>query len=105
MKIFFKKQKPKRIFYRNCKNFDKKSFKEYLKLSLEVYDPSEFALKDFQNVCLTSLYSFALIKKKYVWDKQASFTNEELKKARIKEVRSKLRNTFLKSRFEEDRKA
>ena len=105
MKVFFKKQKPKRIFYRNCKNFDKKSFKEYLKLCLEVYDPSEFALKDFQNVCLTSLNSFAPIKKKYVRDKQASFTNEELKKARIKEVRSKLRHTFLKSRSEEDRKA
>ena len=66
MKVFFKKQKPKRIFYRNCKNFDKKSFKEYLKLCLEVYDPSEFALKDFQNVCLTSLNSFAPLKKKYV---------------------------------------
>ena len=48
MKVIFKKQKPKKIFYRNYKNFDKKSFKEYLKLSLEAYDPSKFALKDFK---------------------------------------------------------
>ena len=48
MKVIFKKQKPKIIFYRNYKNFDKKSFKEYLKLSLEAYDPSKFALKDFK---------------------------------------------------------
>ena len=54
-KVIFKTQKPKIIFYRNYKNFDKKSCKEYLKLSLEAYDPSEFALKDFENVCLTSL--------------------------------------------------
>ena len=48
IKVIFKKQKPKIIFYRNYKNFDKKSFKEYLKLSLEAYDPSKFALKDFE---------------------------------------------------------
>ena len=63
-KVIFKTQKPKIIFYRNYKNFDKKSFKKHLKLSLEVYDPSEFVLKDFQNVCLTSLNSFAPLKKK-----------------------------------------
>ena len=63
MKVIFKKQEPKIIFCRNYKNFDKKSFKGYLKLSLEAYDPSEFALKDFQNVCLTSLNSFPFIKK------------------------------------------
>ena len=103
MKVIFKKQKPKIIFYRNYKNFDKKSFKKHLKLSLEAYDPSEFVLKDFQNVCLTSLNSFAPLKKKYVRANQASFMNKELKKAIM--VRSKLRNKFLKSRSEEDRKA
>ena len=77
--------------------------KEYLKLSLEAYNPSEFALKNFQNVCLTSLNSFAPLKKKYVRANQASFMNKELKKAIM--VRSKLRNKFLKSRSEEDRKA
>ena len=102
MKVIFKKQKPKIIFYCNYNNFDKKSFKEYLRLSLEAYDPSEFALKDFQNVCLTSLNSFAPLKKKYVRANQASFMNKELKKAIM--VRSKLRNKFLKSRSEEDRK-
>ena len=66
MKVIFKKQKLKIIFYRNCKNFDKKLFKEYLKVSLEAYDPSEIELKYFQNVCLTSLKNFALLKKKYV---------------------------------------
>ena len=102
MKVIFKKQKPKIIFYRNYKNFDKKSFKEYLKLSLEAYNPSEFAVKDFQNVCLTSLNS-APLKKKYVRASQVSFMNKELKMAIM--VRSKLRNKFLKSRSEEDRKA
>ena len=66
MKVIFKKQKPKIIFYGNYNNFDKKSFKEYLKLSLEAFDPSEFALKDFQNVCWTSLNSSAPLIKKYV---------------------------------------
>ena len=47
MKVIFKKQKPKIIFYGNYNNFDKKSFKEYLKLSLEAHGPSEFACKMF----------------------------------------------------------
>ena len=68
-----------------------------------MHDPSEFALKDFQNVCLTSLNSFAPLKKKYVRANKASFMNKELKKAIM--VRSKLRKKFLKSRSEEDRKA
>ena len=38
-----------------------------------MYDPSEFALTDFQNVCLTSLNSFGTLKKKYVRVNQASF--------------------------------
>ena len=100
--VIFKKQKPKIIFYHNYKNFDQKSFKEYLKRSLEAYDPSKFELKDFQNVYLTSLKSFAPLKKKYVRAKQASFMNKELKNAIM--VRSKLRNKFLNSRSEEDRK-
>ena len=101
--VIFKKQKPKIIFYHNYKNFDQKSFKEYLKLSFEAYDPSKFELEDFQNVCLTSLKSFApRKKKKYVRAKQASFMNKELKNAIM--VRSILRNKFLKSRSEEDRK-
>ena len=99
--VILKMQKPKIIFYRNYKNFDKKSFKEYLKLSLEAYDPSEFAVKDFQNVCLISLNSFAPLKKKYVRASQVSFMNKELKMAIM--VRSKLRNKFLKSRSERDR--
>ena len=99
MKVIFKKQKPKIIFHRNYNNFDKKSLKEYLKLSLGAYEPSEFALKDFQNVC----FSFAPLKKKYIRANQALFMNKELKKAVM--VRSKLRNKFLKSRSEEDRKA
>ena len=73
-----------------------------LKLSSEVDDPSKFTLKDFQNVYLTSLNSFAPLKKKYVKANQASFMNKELKKAIM--IRSKLRNKFLKSRSEEDRK-
>ena len=95
MRVIFKKQKPKTIFYRNYKNFDKKSFKEYLKVSLEAYD--------FQNVCLTSLISFAPLKKKYVRANQVSFMNKELKNAVM--VSSKLRNKFVKSRSVEDRKA
>ena len=56
-----------------------------------------------QNVCFTSLNSFALLKKKFLRANQASFMNKELKKAIM--VRLKLRNKFLKSRSEEDRKA
>ena len=72
-----------------------------LRLSLEVDDPSKYALKDFQNVCLTSLNSFAPLKKKYVKANQALFMNKELKKAIM--IRSKLRNKFLKSSSEEDK--
>ena len=56
-----------------------------------------------QNVCLTSLNSFELLKKKYVTANLAPFMNKELKKA-IK-VSSKSKYKFLKSRSEEDRKA
>ena len=91
-KVIFKKQKPNIFFYRNYKNFDKKSFKEYLKLSIEAHDPSEFALKDFQNLWLTSLKSLAPLKKKYLRANQASFMNKKRKKAIM--VRSKLRNKF-----------
>ena len=101
IKVILKMQKRKIIFYRNYKNFDQKSFKEYLKLSLEAYDPSEFAVKDFQNICLTSLNSFVPLKKKYVRASQVSFMNKELKMAIM--ARSKLGNKFLKSRSERDR--
>ena len=68
-----------------------------------MHDPSEFALKDFQNVCLTSLNSFAPLKKKYVRAHQVSFMNKQLKNAIV--VRSKLRNKLLNSRSVTDRKA
>ena len=68
-----------------------------------MFDPSEFALKEFQNVCLTSSNSFTPLKKKYVRANQRSFMSKELKTAIM--VRSKLRNKFLKSGCEEDRKA
>ena len=54
MKVIFKKQKPKIIFYRNYKNFDKKSSQTKIsETKFRSVCPSEFALKDFQNVCLT----------------------------------------------------
>ena len=96
IKVIFKKQKPKIIFYHNYKNFDQKSFKEYLKLSFE------FRFKGFSKCLFNIFKKFCTPQKKYVGAKQASFMNKELKNAIM--VRSKLRNKFLKSRSEEDLK-
>ena len=63
MKVIFKKQKPKIIFYRSYKNFENNSFKEYLTQSLERFKSSDFDFEDFRNTCLASLNKFAPLRK------------------------------------------
>lgn len=87
LKTYFKRQNPKLIGYRKCKNFN---------LNSEIYTIDK-SLKDFPHSCLRILHSFAPLKTKSV---RASNT---LQKAIM--TRSKLRNESLIDETESCRKS
>ena len=87
LKTYFKRQNPKLIGYRKCKNFN---------LNSEIYTIDK-SLKDFPHSCLRILHSFAPLKTKSV---RASNT---LQQAIM--TRSKLRNESLIDETESCRKS
>ena len=85
-KTYFKKQNPKLIVYRKCKNYDNLVFREELSYIKDLL-PNDKSLKSFQDSCLQFLYSFASLRAKYVHATQAPFMNKDLQ--RVIEIRSK----------------
>ena len=66
LKIFYKKQKPKIIHYRNYKTFNVNLFKEKLNNELLNIDNNNAELVGFTNTVLLVLDKHALIKRKYI---------------------------------------
>ena len=105
MKIFYKKQKPSIVKYRNYRNFENEVFMKDLQ--------DQFSQIGFENI-ITNFGAFKKaaneivekhlpLKKRYVRANQAPFMNRMIKKAIMK--RSRLRNKFLHSKKDEDRNA
>ena len=97
MTTSFPKSAPKKIIYRNYKNFNSKSFKSDLKKQLKYTKPYE----SFENVFLNILQRHAPLKTKVVSANHAPYMNRILRKAIMK--RSELERKYLKNRTNENR--
>ena len=98
LKIFYKKQRPKIIHYRNYKNFENDNFRQNLKKGLLKFDITNAPLSKFNDTVLSVLDK----KLKYIRSNKCSFMTKELRKTIMN--RSKLRNKFLKTRNEESKR-
>ena len=97
MTTSFPKSAPKKIIYRNYKNFNSKSFKSDLKKQLKYTELSE----SFENMFLNILQRHAPLKTKVVSANHAPYMNRILIKAIMK--RSELERKYLKNRTNENR--
>ena len=103
LKMFFKKQSPNVISYRNYKNFSNDSFRTNLINEISSNGILEGDLTGFLDACKKSLDYQAPRKKKYTRANQASFLTKEINKEIM--TRSRLRNKFLRCRSDENKKA
>ena len=101
--MFFKKQSPNVISYRNYKNFSNDSFHTNLINEISSNGILEGDLTGFLDACKKSLDYQAPRKKKYTRANQASFLTKEINKEIM--IRSRLRNKFLRCRSDENKKA
>ena len=96
--------KPKKIYYRNFKNFNEKNFLEEVKntdFRLNSDDPNE-NYELITNVFSNIVEKHAPLKKKFLRGNQAPFMTKEFRKAIYN--RSRLRNKFCKIPSEENEK-
>ena len=96
LKIFYKKQKPKIIYYRNYNTFNANLFKEELNNELLSIDINNAGLVEFTSTVLSVLDKHATIKRKYIRANTSAFLTKELRAAIMQ--RSKFRKKFLKER-------
>ena len=101
--MYLPNNQPKVITYRDYKNFDNSHFSEELLSEIKKLGPLNKNISIFHNVCIEVLEKYALEKQKYIRANQANFMDSKLNHAIM--LRSKLRNKFLKSRSNKDRKA
>ena len=97
LKKSFPKSAPKKVLYRNHKNFNSNCFKSDLKKQLKYTEPYE----SFENVFLNVLQRHAPLKTKVVRANHAPYMNRTLRKAIMK--RSELERKYLKNRTNESR--
>ena len=104
MKTNFRKLEPKIINYRNYRYFSNDRFREKVtsELSKVVLENSDKGLNKFLDVCKEALNIHAPLKKKYIRGNNSPFINRILSEEIMK--RSILRNKFLKSKSEADKK-
>ena len=103
MKVFYKKQKPIIINYRDYRNFDNDAFMNDVKEKVSQFNHEDrFNKFDlFKSTVFRIFDDHAKLKKKYVRANQAPFINKRVKKEIMK--RSRLRNKFFKTKNEIDR--
>ena len=105
MKVFYKKQRPKIIRYGNFCNFDNELFINEVKNSIEQEYCQNQSLEfgSFKKKVDNILQKHAPLKKRYVRANQAPFIDKSINKHIMK--RSRLRNKFLNTKSDFDRKA
>ena len=105
MKVFYKKQKPTINTYRSYKIFSNEVFIADVqkRISQAASENSDFEFDLFKAVLNEAIQKYASIKQRYVRANQAPFINETIDKEIMK--RSRLRNKFLKTKSDIDRKA
>ena len=104
MKAYFQKHKPKVVTYRDYKNFSENDYRQKItyELSLLGY-ANDIPFDVFMNICKATLDEVAPLKQKYVRPNHSPFLNKEILKAVMN--RTRLGNTFLRSRSTESRSA
>ena len=99
--MFYKKQKPKVIQYRNHKPFNEQLFRIELDKELAKIDLNNAELAEFHNEFLSVLNKHAPIKYKYIRANNSSYMTKSLRKGIM--LCSRLRNKFLKTKTEESK--
>ena len=104
MKVFYKKQRPNIIRYRNYRNFNNECFINDVQSSImKEYSQNEtLEYELFERKVDYVLEKHAPIKKRYVRANQAPFIDKTINKHIMK--RSRIRNKFLNSKSDIDRK-
>ena len=105
MKVFYKKQRPKIVRYRNYRNFGNELFIDEVKNSIEQEYCQNQSLEFgyFKKKVDNILQKHAPLKKRCVRANQALFIDKNINKHIMK--RSHLRNKFLNTKSDFDRKA
>ena len=96
LKIFYKKEEPKIIHYRNYRTFSANLFKEELNNELLSSDNNNTELVEFTNTVLSILDKHAPIKRIYIRANNSAFMASDLRAAVIQ--RSRLTQNFFKER-------
>ena len=99
MEIYFRKQKPKIINYRNYKNFTSEIFRKDLQIALNRYNIKVLECSDFESIFMDTLNKHAPLKQRYIRANNSPFMNSAICKAIM--VRSRLRNKLLRNKTEE----
>ena len=94
LKMFYAKQKPRIIKYRDYKNFNKTTFRMDLLKELSLSNLQNGDFDRFKFIVNSLLESHAPMKEKYIRRNQAPFMNKSVRKAIM--VRTKLLNKFRK---------
>ena len=94
LKMFYAKQKPEIIKYRDYKNFNKTTFRMDLLKELSLSNLQNGDFDRFKFIVNNLLESHAPMKEKYIRRNQAPFMNKSVRKAIM--VRTKLLNKFRK---------
>ena len=105
MKVFYRKQKSNIIKYRSYQNFDNEAFISNLRVAFsEICNENELlSFQTFKNIVDHTLETHASLKKRCVRANQAPFINRKINKKTMK--RNQLRNKFLNSKNDLDRRA
>ena len=103
MKVFYKKQNPNIIKYRNYKNFDNNSFMIDVKDKIsQISGENEVSYFDsFKNKVFQVFENHVPLKTRYVRANQAPYITKKLSKEIM--IRTRLRNKFFKTKKETDR--
>ena len=104
MKVFYKKQKPNIVTYQNYKHFSNEAFMFDFKNSILQMTSERNDLESgrFKTALNKAIHIHAPIKKRHVRANQAHFINKKINKEITK--RSRLRNKFLNTKSDIDRK-
>ena len=105
MKVFYKKQKPNIITYRSYKNFSNEVFMVDFQntISQVTSENNDLKFDIFKAILYQAIQKHAPIKQRCVRANQAPFINKTINKEIMK--RSRLRNKFLNTKSDIDRKA
>ena len=105
MKVFYEKQKPHIVTYRNNKHFSNERFMFDIKNSIiqMTSKKNDLEFDRFKTALDKAIQRHAPIKKRYVRTNQAIFINKKINKEIMK--RSRLKNKFLNAKSDIGRKA